>query len=233
MGSYSVVQRDRRLFDGPAFLLFSYPHWCVEKKAMVMAPPPVHDSAVSPCFHGCWAFLHRHFPAQSSPSHSLEPSLHSQQQPVPWIAPQSPNSSSQPLHPPGYLCSCPGYVWMQQGLSLIPFRLPQISCFSLKCFSSDSDNCPMWGSDLCFSSLPTKVKSSPTNTPVFPSSSFVLPSFAYFYIFFPSVQVLPSALSWCSACISVSEGVFLMYPWREIYSRSTYSSAILFSPIIS
>ena len=29
-------------------------------------------------------------------------------------------------------------------LILIPFRLPQISCFtlSLKCFSSDSDNCP-------------------------------------------------------------------------------------------
>ena len=29
-------------------------------------------------------------------------------------------------------------------LMLIPFRLPQISCFtlSLKCFSSDSDNCP-------------------------------------------------------------------------------------------
>ena len=32
-------------------------------------------------------------------------------------------------------------------LSLIPFRLPQISCFtlSLKCFSSDSDNCPSVG----------------------------------------------------------------------------------------
>ena len=30
---------------------------------------------------------------------------------------------------------------------LIPFRLPQISCFtlSLKCFSSDSDNCPNVG----------------------------------------------------------------------------------------
>ena len=29
-------------------------------------------------------------------------------------------------------------------LVLIPFRLPQISCYplSLKCFSSDSDNCP-------------------------------------------------------------------------------------------
>ena len=32
-------------------------------------------------------------------------------------------------------------------LILIPFRLPQISCFtlSLKCFSSDSDNCPNVG----------------------------------------------------------------------------------------
>ena len=32
-------------------------------------------------------------------------------------------------------------------LILIPFRLPQISCFtlSLKCFSSDSDNCPSVG----------------------------------------------------------------------------------------
>ena len=32
-------------------------------------------------------------------------------------------------------------------LILIPFRLPQISCFtlSLKCFSSDSDNCPSEG----------------------------------------------------------------------------------------
>ena len=32
-------------------------------------------------------------------------------------------------------------------LILIPFRLPQISCFplSLRCFSSDSDNCPTVG----------------------------------------------------------------------------------------
>ena len=29
----------------------------------------------------------------------------------------------------------------------------------------------------------------------------------------------------------VSEGVFLMYPWRETYSMSTYSSTILFSPV--
>ena len=61
------------------------------------------------------------------------------------IAPQSLNSSSQLLRLPGDQHSCPGYVWLWQGLSvLIPVRLPQISCFtlSLKCFSSDSDNCP-------------------------------------------------------------------------------------------
>ena len=61
--------------------------------------------------------------------------------PRPGIAPQSLNSSSQPL------CHL-GYVWLRQGcLTLIPFRLPQMSCFtlSLKCFSSDSDNCPAVG----------------------------------------------------------------------------------------
>ena len=52
--------------------------------------------------------------------------------PCPRIAPQSLNSSTQPLLLPG---------------DLIPFRLPQISCFtlSLKGFSSGSDNCPNMG----------------------------------------------------------------------------------------
>ena len=73
-------------------------------------------------------------------------------------------------------------------------------------------------------------RSSPTNTPVFsPTSYFILPSFASFYIFFSTGQVLLSALSWCSACTSVPEGVFLMDLWREMYSMSTYFSAILFS----
>ena len=67
---------------------------------------------------------------------------------------------------------------------------------------------------------PTEGRSSPTNTPVFPPSSFVLQSFVWFYIFFSTGQVLLSALSWCFACFSVSEGVFLMYPWKEMYSMS-------------
>ena len=48
-------------------------------------------------------------------------------------------------------------------------------------------------------------------------------------IFFSTGQVLLYTLSWCSACTSVSESVFLIYPWREMYSTSAYSSAILFS----
>ena len=62
---------------------------------------------------------------------------------------------------------------------------------------------------------PTEGRPSPTNSPVFPPSSFILPSFGWFCIFFSSGQVFLSAFSWCAACTSVSEGVFLMYLWRE------------------
>ena len=65
-------------------------------------------------------------------------------------------------------------------------------------------------------------------TPLF----FILLSFAWFYVFFSTGQVLLSTLSCCSACTSVSECVFLMYPWKEMYSMSTYSSAILFRCVV-
>ena len=80
---------------------------------MVMAPSPT----VSPCFHGCLAFLHRHFAPQSPPSPPLDLSLHSQQQPSLWGC-----STIFKLQPPvsvlpGDLCPCLGYVWLRQGLS--------------------------------------------------------------------------------------------------------------------
>ena len=65
--------------------------------------------------------------------------------PRPGIAPQSLNSSSQLPRLPGDLCPCLGmYGCDKDCLILIPFRLPQISCFTLSpdSFSSDSDNCP-------------------------------------------------------------------------------------------
>ena len=76
---------------------------------------------------------------------------------------------------------------------------------------------------------PTEGSSSPTNTPGFPPSSFILLRFVWFYVFFCSDQVLLTALSWCSVCTSVSEGVLLICLWREMYSTSTCSSTILFS----
>ena len=121
---------------------------CGEREAMMMAPPTTRDSAVSPCFHDYLAFLHRHFPLQSPPSHPQASPLCSHSSPCPGIAPQSLNSSSQ------LLCFRGTCVHVQDMdgcgkdcLILIPFRLPQISEFtlSLKCFSSDSDNCPNVG----------------------------------------------------------------------------------------
>ena len=57
---------------------------CEERKSMVRAPPSMHDSAISPCFHGCLAFFHKHFLPQSLTSCPLSPCLCSQQKPLPW-----------------------------------------------------------------------------------------------------------------------------------------------------
>ena len=73
-----------QVFGGPASIVQLWMLVCGKREAMVMALAPARDSAVSPCFHGCLAFLHRHFPPQSPPSHPLNPSLHHQQQPLPW-----------------------------------------------------------------------------------------------------------------------------------------------------
>ena len=109
---------------------------CGERVAIVMAPPP--NSAVSPCFHGCPAFLHRYFPPQSPPLPPLNPFSAVNSSSHPGIVPQSLKSSSQLLCLPGDLCPCPGYVWLWQGLS-------DSHSISLKCASSDSDNCPSEG----------------------------------------------------------------------------------------
>ena len=90
-------------------------------------------------------------PPQASPLPSLLPHIPLihlsavNSSPCPGIAPQSPNSSSQPLHPLRDLSPSRGmYGCGKNCLILILFRLSQISCFTvrLKCFFSDSDNCP-------------------------------------------------------------------------------------------
>ena len=99
----------------------------------------------------CFASMAARLSATGISHHSLLPRISSihlstvNSSPHPGIAPQSLKSSSQLLHLPSDPHPCLGYAWLWKDcLLLIPFRLPQISCFtlSLNCFSSDSDNCP-------------------------------------------------------------------------------------------
>ena len=131
---------------------------------MVMAPPPRCDSAVLPCLQAAW------LSSRGISHHSLLPHLPSiclsavNRSPHTRIAPQSLNSSSQPLPLPGDLRFCLAYVWLRQWLSdshsiyshsilySIPFSFHShfhcrsaVSLSSLKCFSCDSDSWPSVG----------------------------------------------------------------------------------------
>ena len=113
---------------------------------------------------------------------------------------------------------------------LIPFRLSQISCFTLQ-QRQMLHLCPkhlLQCGDLIPASVPPllRCRSSPTHSPLFCYPFFVLPSFALFYIFISRCQVLLPALSCCFARSSVSGSIFLMYLWAEMYCMSTYPSAI-------
>ena len=90
----------------------------------------------------CTSISHHDLPHISSIHLSTVNSI-----PRPGIAPQSLNSSSQLLPLPGDLCVSRVCMAVARTAILIPFRPPEISCFtlSLKCFSSHSDNCPTVG----------------------------------------------------------------------------------------
>ena len=132
---------------------------CREREAMVMAPPPTRDSAASACFHDCPAFLNKHFPPQSPPWHPLDPSLHSQQQPLPWDC-----STIPKLQLPAPRCTFQGTcVRGRYGYNKEPY-MRQGASFHLGCHRSVvslsalnvsplTQTIPlMWGSDPYFSS---------------------------------------------------------------------------------
>ena len=140
--SYSSIQHVRPLSAS----LLSKASAGVWGEATVMAPPPAHDSAVSPRLHGCLIFLHRHFPTQSPLSRPLRLSPLSQQQNLPWDCSTIPVLQTPAAVPSrGSLSGVCMAVERIVCVSLIQFRLPQIVCFtfSLKCFSSDPNNCPI------------------------------------------------------------------------------------------
>ena len=154
--------------------------------------------------------------------------------PRPGIAPQSLNSSSQLLYLPGDLHPFPGFMTATRTVWFSFYLCCNRSSVSLSALNvSPLTQVIFRYGDQTPASVPSPAegRSSPPKTPVFPPSSFLLLSFAWFCMFFSTGRVILSALSWCSACTSVSEDVFLMYLCREVYSMSTYSSAILFSPL--
>ena len=137
-----------------------------------MAPPPTGDSAVSPCFYSCPAFLHRHFQPQPPPSHPLDLFLHSQQQPLTWdcstilkfqLQAAAPSRKSTSLS--GVCMAAARTVWFSFHLSC---HRTAISLSALNVSPLTQTIAPMWGSDPCFSPPPAKGGSGPTNTPVFP-----------------------------------------------------------------
>ena len=83
-GSFSVALCVRWLKGNTLWGLSAVWCWHVKRETTEMAQSPVCDSALSPCFHVCLTFLHKHFPLWSPPSGSLGMSPHSQQQTLPW-----------------------------------------------------------------------------------------------------------------------------------------------------
>ena len=177
-----------------------------------MAPPSTRDSAELPCFHGCLAFLHRNFQPQSPPSHTLYLSLHIQQQPSPWDCSTIPKLQPPATEPPrGPVSLLSMYGCGKDYLILTSFRLPQISSFtlSLKCFSSDSDNCPTVGirALLPFPHLPRAgpVLLTLVFPPLVPSS---------YRVFHGSIYSFPLVRSSCQ----LSAGVLHAHLCLKVYS---------------
>ena len=129
LGSYSVDRRVRCLtghlgwgpilyFSVSASLLFSCWCWCVGRERLWWWLLPLCMTQ-----QYCLASMAAWLSSTGISHHSLLahiPLIYLStvnSSPRPGITPQSPNSSSQPLHLPGDPCSCLGFVWLQQGLS--------------------------------------------------------------------------------------------------------------------
>ena len=117
--------------------------------------------------------------------------------------------SSQLLRLLGDLHPSLGCVWLWQGLILIAFRLPQISCFtlSLKCFSSDPDSCSHVGIGhlLQFSHPPGAgpVLLTLLFSPLVPSSYQVLSGSIYSFPLVRYSRLLSAAVLQALLCLNV------------------------------
>ena len=176
-------------------------------------------------FRGGLAFLHRHFLSQSPPSHPLNLSLSSQQQPSPWDFSTIPRLQLPATAPSSRLASLSGECVAAARTVWFSFHLGcHRSAVSLSALNvSPLTQFPRCRDQTCFSS-PThwgQIQSSTPGFPLFPLSYQVLHG---------SIYPFPLGMSSCSCSAGVLCALLcLMYPWKDMYSMSTYSSAILFS----
>ena len=128
---------------------------CGEREAMMMAPPPTCDSELLPCFYGCLAFLHRHFPPQSPPSCPCSLSLCSQQQPLPWDCSTIPKLQLPAAVPSRGPASLSGVCMAAARTVIVSFCLgyhrSAVTLSALNVSPLIQTIAPMWGSDPCFS----------------------------------------------------------------------------------
>ena len=207
---------------------------CGEREAMMMVPPPTRDSAVLPCFLGFLAFLHRRFPPQSPPSHPLNLSLRSQQQPSPWDCSTIPKlqlPATVPSQGPASLSAvcmaAARTVWFSFHLG---YHRSAVSLSALNVSPLTQTIALLWGFDP-LPQIPTQLRAGPVLVtllffPLVPSSYWVLHGSIYSFPLGRYSCLLSDGV--LHALLMVSDGVFLMYLWREMNSMSTYSSAILF-----
>ena len=174
LGSLSVVHRIRDLkitlagvllccfahqvlIGPPSLGCFSCLVLCSEREAAEIALLSVCDSAVSPCLQVSWLSFISIFHC-NSPSGSLTPSPFSQQQTLPWdcfpisMFQLQATALSRGLESLSGVCMVVARIVC---VILIPFRLSQISCFTLQqpqCFTSVTNICPPMQHCPCFSS---------------------------------------------------------------------------------
>ena len=203
---------------------------CQVREDMVRTLPPTCDSAVLPCVHGSLAFLHRHIPPQS-PSHPLHPSLHSRQQPSPCNCSTIPKlqlpataPSRGPASLSGVYMAAARTVWFSFHLGC---HRSAVSLSALNVSPLTQTVAPVWGLDPCFSSPLPWAGPVPLTVlffPLVPSSYRALCGSDI--LFHWSGTPVCSQLVFCmhfSVWRCISDLL-----WKEMYSASTYSSAILF-----
>ena len=169
-----------------------------------------------------------------TPLGPLRPSPHSQQQSSPWDYSPIPMSlllattlTRGPVSLFGVHRAVVQIVWFS--LYSDHHRSAASLSNSLKCLRFVPNYCFTVGISPLLQFLHPQVQVQFHSLSSFSIPCFNLTSFAWIYIFLSSSQGRLATLSWCSVRFSSSEDVFLMHPWREKYSRSIYSSAILLS----